>query len=236
MPSSSASTSRVQQQQHQQEEEEPHVVMRQRRGRPSCNNNKTTITTTTTKSIELVDVTPPAVVACFGGDADADAASMEGDAGDEGDYNHHHAAAAGRSTTRVQSSCNDKSNSTTTGELLLTTNTRITTRDWTTPYVPPPMVQQSTIMVLGCFIFGLAMIWPPLILLLTYLAAKLIPYSFRENDDPAVRRELFHQFSQEADHLPDRFKNIHRYVDCEESYWKNERYVCCYELCRRLVS
>jgi hypothetical protein len=232
MPSSSASTSRVQQQQHQQEEEEPHVVMRQRRGRPSCNNNKTTLTTTTTKSIELVDVTPPAVVACFGGDADADAASMEGDAGDdEGEYNHHHAAAVGRSTTRVQSSCNDKSTSTTTGELLLTTNTRITTRDWTTPYVPPPMVQQSTIMV-----FGLAMIWPPLILLLTYLAAKLIPYSFRENDDPAVRRELFHQFSQEADHLPDRFKNIHRYVDCEESYWKNERYVCCYELCRRLVS
>lgn len=97
-------------------------------------------------------------------------------------------------------------------------------RDFSTPYVPPPMVRQSTIMGFGIFVFLLGMIWPPLILLIAYICSKLVPYSFRENDDPTTRRELFHQFSQD-DTLPDRFKNIETYVQFEESYWVNERYV-----------
>lgn len=95
---------------------------------------------------------------------------------------------------------------------------------WEQPYVGRPLVDRSTILAIGFFIFALAMIWPPLILLFAYIASKLIPYSFRENDDAVVRRQLFAQFAQDEDH-PERFRNIHKYVNLEESYWTNERYV-----------
>ena len=66
-----------------------------------------------------------------------------------------------------------------------------------------------------------------LILLFAYIASKLIPYSFRENDDAATRRELYKQFCQEED-LPERFKDIDNFVNVEESYWTNARYVPTY--------
>lgn len=102
--------------------------------------------------------------------------------------------------------------------------TTLKSRDFSQPYTPPPLVRQSTIMGFGIFVFLLGIIWPPLILLIAYVCSKLVPYSFRENDNASTRRELFHQFSEEED-LPDRFKNIEKYVNFEESFWVNERYV-----------
>jgi hypothetical protein len=104
-------------------------------------------------------------------------------------------------------------------------STRKSIYNWDQPYVAPPVMDRSTILAAGFGIFVLAMIWPPLILLFAYIASKLIPYSFRENDDAAVRRILYAKFaSQDEDH-PERFRNIRKYVNLEESYWTNERYV-----------
>jgi hypothetical protein len=48
---------------------------------------------------------------------------------------------------------------------------------WKKPYEPPPVVDQSTILIIGFLIFGLAVLWPPLILLVAYVVSKLVPYS-----------------------------------------------------------
>jgi hypothetical protein len=90
-----------------------------------------------------------------------------------------------------------------------------------------PVLDRGTILAVSVLVFGLANIWPPLILIAAYsICGLLIPYLFRENDSAAVRRELFAQFCQDQDEcLPDRFRNIRNYVNLEESYWTNERYV-----------
>ena len=48
---------------------------------------------------------------------------------------------------------------------------------WKKPYEPPPVVDQSTVLIIGFLIFGLAVLWPPLILLVAYVVSKLVPYS-----------------------------------------------------------
>ncbi len=48
---------------------------------------------------------------------------------------------------------------------------------WKKPYEPPPVVDQSTVLIIGFLIFGLAVLWPPLILLVAYVCSKLVPYS-----------------------------------------------------------
>jgi hypothetical protein len=48
---------------------------------------------------------------------------------------------------------------------------------WTKPYEPPPVIEQSTVLIIGFLIFGLAVLWPPLILLVAYVVSKLVPYS-----------------------------------------------------------
>jgi len=95
-------------------------------------------------------------------------------------------------------------------------------------YDCPPVVNRGTIMAAGLFIFALAMIWPPLILLFTYIASKLIPYTLRENDDAAKRRELYSQFVQDEDNLPEAFVRRFERVNIDESYWTNERCVHVY--------
>jgi hypothetical protein len=90
-------------------------------------------------------------------------------------------------------------------------------------YVPPPLVNQTSVLLVGFFIFILATIYPPLILLLAYMASKLIPYSFRVNDDAASRRRLFADFTKQDD-LPDEFKQLPSHILLEESYWVNSRY------------
>jgi len=68
------------------------------------------------------------------------------------------------------------------------------TRRWSEPYEPPPIVTQSTVLAFGFFLFALASLWPPLILLVTYLLSKLVPYSFRINDDASTRRQLYREY------------------------------------------
>ena len=103
---------------------------------------------------------------------------------------------------------------------------------WAGPYDPAPVVDQSTILLAGFILFALAWIWPPLILLVAYIASKLIPYSFRVNDDPANRRRLFAEFAREDD-LPDAFKHPPENLTVQHGYWTNRRYVfpCCCLVC-----
>jgi hypothetical protein len=102
---------------------------------------------------------------------------------------------------------------------------------WRHYYNPAPVVRQSVILAAGLFIFILASIWPPLILLLAYLLSKLIPYSFRENDDASNRRQLFSDFCRDED-LPELFKQIPETISLEETYIVNDRYV---DHARRMV-
>lgn len=90
------------------------------------------------------------------------------------------------------------------------------------PFDPAPVVPQSIVLMIGLFIFVLASIWPPLILLVAYICSKLIPYSFRENDEASNRRQLFHEFTKEDD-LPDNFKTIPSNIRLEEKYIVNNR-------------
>jgi hypothetical protein len=96
---------------------------------------------------------------------------------------------------------------------------------WLEPYEPPPVVNQSTVLTFGFLIFGLAVLWPPLILLVAYIVSKLIPYSFRVNDDAAQRRLLCHDFHTDTEATPDSFRNIPNHIGYEEAYWVNQRYV-----------
>ena len=92
------------------------------------------------------------------------------------------------------------------------------------PFDPAPIVPQSVVLAIGGAIFVFALIWPPLILLVAYICSKLIPYSFRENDDASSRRQLFHEFTKEDD-LPDNFKQMPDHIRLEEEYIVNERCV-----------
>lgn len=90
------------------------------------------------------------------------------------------------------------------------------------PFDPEPLVPQSVVLIFGFVVFLLAVVWPPLILLLAYIASKLIPYSFRENDEASNRRQLYHEFCKEDD-LPENFKCIPETIQVTEEYIVNER-------------
>lgn len=90
-------------------------------------------------------------------------------------------------------------------------------------YIPPPVVSRSTILVIGFGVFALAMIWPPLILMVTYLLSLLIPYSWRINDDATSRRRLFHEFRRQQQYLPPEFQMNDPDVVVDERYWVNAR-------------
>lgn len=92
-------------------------------------------------------------------------------------------------------------------------------------FVSPPSIEQSTVLMLGTGLFLLALVWPPLILVVTYLLSILLPYAFRVNDDAASRRILFQKFSKEKD-LPQDWKCIPPHIDLTESYWPNARGMC----------
>lgn len=44
-------------------------------------------------------------------------------------------------------------------------------------FVPPPVVKRSTIIAIGFALFFLALIWPPLLLMVTYVLSILVPVS-----------------------------------------------------------
>lgn len=91
-------------------------------------------------------------------------------------------------------------------------------------YMPPPLVAKSTIWAVGLILFLAAMIWPPLLLVLTYTAALIIPYSFRINDDATTRRHLIQKFEKE-DKASAHVREIPADVRLKTKYWTNPRYV-----------
>lgn len=97
-----------------------------------------------------------------------------------------------------------------------------TGNDWSGPYEPTPVISQSTILLLGAILFVIASYWPPLLLLVAYVVSKIIPYSFRSNDDAVTRRTLFAEFTRQED-LPESFKSVPKSIQLEESYWVNNR-------------
>jgi acylglycerol lipase len=92
-------------------------------------------------------------------------------------------------------------------------------------FIPPPVIRRSTILAIGFGVFFLALIWPPLILMVTYLLSILVPYSWRVNDDPTSRRRLFKEF-RERDDLPAAYRLTDGEVVIDERYWVNERGMC----------
>jgi hypothetical protein len=121
-------------------------------------------------------------------------------------------------------------------DLLQLQQHRVINKTWSAggPFEPPPVISRHVILISGLVLFGLALLWPPLILLLAYLLSKLVPFSFRVNDDAATRRQLFQRFGQQED-LPERFRNVPETIRLEESYWVNARYVYTAKRTRGLV-
>ena len=91
---------------------------------------------------------------------------------------------------------------------------------------PKPSIERHTVVMVGVALFVLAMIWPPLILLVTYVATVLIPYSFRVNDNATARRQLLAKFEKE-DTISASMREIPDDVNLKSSYWINSRYVKC---------
>ena len=89
---------------------------------------------------------------------------------------------------------------------------------------PKPSIERHTVVMVGVALFVLAMIWPPLILLVTYVASVLIPYSCRVNDDATARRQLLAKFEKE-DTISASMREIPDDVNLKSSYWINSRYV-----------
>mmetsp|Transcript_29039 Transcript_29039/g.54557 ORF Transcript_29039/g.54557 Transcript_29039/m.54557 type:complete len:428 (-) Transcript_29039:502-1785(-) len=91
-------------------------------------------------------------------------------------------------------------------------------------FEPPPLIPPGTVVSIGCFVFLLAMLWPPLILVVTALAARVIPYCYRVNDSGASRRYMLHKFMNE-DPVAIRRQQSFPTEDVEltSSYWTNSR-------------
>jgi len=76
--------------------------------------------------------------------------------------------------------------------------------------------------MLGLILFGIACIWPPLILLITLVVASVVPYSFRITDDASVRRRLWQEYKTKPTTLAE-IRETPSDIVLEESYWINSR-------------
>lgn len=90
----------------------------------------------------------------------------------------------------------------------------------TSDSIPRSRVTGLKIFTIGCLLFGLALTYPPLLLLVTIILSIIIPYSFRENDDGESRRRLWMEFLKKDD-LPEELKYKNGVM--EERYWMNDR-------------
>lgn len=96
-------------------------------------------------------------------------------------------------------------------------------------YVPQPVIYQSSILTCVVILLALAYIWPPLILVVSFIASRLIPYCFRTNDDATERRKLYQEFrhcKQNAEWLPPEFCTTPSDIQMEEKYFINARGMC----------
>ena len=89
-------------------------------------------------------------------------------------------------------------------------------------YDPPSLITSNIIRFWGVFLFALAVIWPPLILLFTFFASSWIPYCYRITDDASTRRQLLHEFSVK-DTITAHRREIPSYCQVETGYWTNSR-------------
>jgi hypothetical protein len=89
-------------------------------------------------------------------------------------------------------------------------------------YVADPLVGPSEILIAGFVLFGLALVWPPLILVGAYLISKLVPYCYRVTDDSSKRRQLLTKFEKE-DQVSAHLRIIPSDVNIEQKYWINSR-------------
>jgi len=89
-------------------------------------------------------------------------------------------------------------------------------------YEPVPLVSTELVFGCGLFLFVVAMIWPPLILVVTFLAWKVISYCFRTNDEATSRRMLLEEFSK-TDKDSASLREIPSDVTVTEGYWTNAR-------------
>jgi hypothetical protein len=89
-------------------------------------------------------------------------------------------------------------------------------------YVADPLVGPTEILMAGFVLFGLALVWPPLILVCAYLISKLVPYCYRVTDDSSRRRQLLTKFEKE-DHVSAHLRVIPTDVNMEQKYWTNSR-------------
>lgn len=90
---------------------------------------------------------------------------------------------------------------------------------------PPARISQGRILMIGSLIFLLALVWPPLILLVTFILSQLIPYSFRVNDDGESRRKFHRELERRKD-APKEWLNNPDDIVMKERYWVNERGMC----------
>lgn len=98
---------------------------------------------------------------------------------------------------------------------------------------PPskPWVTSTPILIAGTFIYLLARLWLPSLLILTLILSKFIPHFFRLNDHGDTRRRLWKSWSMDEER-PDEWKpeSIDKNMILKESYWMNQRLVgkkCC---------
>ena len=89
-------------------------------------------------------------------------------------------------------------------------------------YVADPLVGPTEILIAGFVLFALALVWPPLILVVAYLVSKLVPYCYRVTDDASKRRQLLTKFEEE-DHVSAHLRVIPPDVNIEQKYWINGR-------------
>jgi acylglycerol lipase len=90
------------------------------------------------------------------------------------------------------------------------------------PSIPRPRITSGKIFTIGGLLFVLALVWPPLLLIITAFLSITIPYAFRENDDGESRRLLWNEFAKRDD-LPHAHELKCEDVALEENYWVNDR-------------
>lgn len=90
---------------------------------------------------------------------------------------------------------------------------------------PPPKISQHRVLGIGFLVFVLASVWPPLILLVTFLLSRLIPYTFRVNDDGESRRK-FHRELEQRQNAPKEWRFPPDDIVMKERFWVNERGMC----------
>lgn len=92
---------------------------------------------------------------------------------------------------------------------------------------PPPRITQTRCLAIGFSIFIVASIWPPLVLLATFVLSQLLPYMLRVNDDPESRRRFYREFQKRQDpKIPDEWINTPKDIVLKERYWVNDRGMC----------